>query len=93
MPAADQPSIMTLDRLERILRRDLKLGPDVSIGPGTALLGGEYDLDSLDVLLLLTSIEKEFHIKIPSDQVNRDSFSNLSALGTFVEQRLARQPS
>lgn len=88
MNSANSPGTSVMARLETILRRDLKLGPDVPITPDTAMIGGEYDLDSLDVLLLLTSIEKEFQIKIPSEEVQRDAFKNLQSLAGFVERRI-----
>jgi len=50
----------TGDRIKRILRRDLKLPEDARIEDGMPLLGGQFDLDSLDILLLVTSVEKEF---------------------------------
>ena len=78
----------TASRLTSILRRDLKLGPDVPIGESTPLLGGDYDLDSLDVLMLLTSVEKEFGIKIPNEAIRREAFSTVGTLSAYIEERL-----
>ena len=78
----------TASRLTSILRRDLKLGPDVPISEGTPLLGGDYDLDSLDVLMLLTSVEKEFGIKIPNEEIRREAFSTIGSLAAYIEERL-----
>src|SRR4051794_17212101 len=72
------------ERVALILRRDLKLGADVNIAPDVPLFGGEFDLDSLDVLLLVTSIEKEFGIKIPSEVVGQEVFQNLSTLTRYI---------
>ena len=78
----------TASRLTSILRRDLKLGPDVPISESTPLLGGDYDLDSLDVLMLLTSVEKEFDIKIPNEAIRREAFSTVGTLSAYIEERL-----
>jgi acyl carrier protein len=76
-----------LERLECILRRDLKLGADSPICSDTPLLGGDHDLDSLDILMLLTSVEKEFDIKIPNDEIRRDAFTNVGSLAGYIDER------
>ena len=40
-----------LERVQLILRRDLKLGPDAAIPQDMPFFGGDVDLDSLDILL------------------------------------------
>jgi 3-hydroxyacyl-[acyl-carrier-protein] dehydratase len=74
-----------LDRVRTILRRDLKLGADVKIADDMPFFGGDVDLDSLDMLLLVSSIEKEFGIKIPSEAVGREVFQNVSTLAKYVQ--------
>ena len=76
----------TIDILAGILRVDLKLGPDVVIDEKTPLLGGDYDLDSLDILLLVTSIEKKFEMKIPNEAVGRDAFASVGTLARFIDE-------
>ncbi len=73
-----------ISRIVEILRRDLKLGPDITIAPDTALFGGDLDLDSLDALLLAQSIEKAFNIKIPSEAMGPEIFATTQTLGDFV---------
>lgn len=76
----------TIDRIAAIMRRDLKLGADVPIAADTPLLGGDFDLDSLDVLLLVTSIEKEFGIKVADGAIGREAFRDVATLAGFVER-------
>ncbi len=83
-----QPTPETNERIKALLRRDLKLGEDAEVRDDTPLLGGEFDLDSLDVLLLVTSIEKEFGIKIPNEAVGQDAFTNVTTLARFVEDHV-----
>ncbi|MDB5297415.1 MAG: putative (3R)-hydroxymyristoyl-[acyl-carrier-protein] dehydratase, partial [Phycisphaerales bacterium] len=68
----DRPQIAA--RVKTVMRRDLKLGPDFPIADDMPFFGGEADIDSLDVLLLLGSVEKEFGIKIPNEAVGRQVF-------------------
>src|SRR5207244_3592255 len=66
-PAAVDPQL--LERLKIILRRDLKLGADAPIAGDMSFFNSDIDLDSLDMLLLVTSVEKEFGVKIPNEAV------------------------
>jgi 3-hydroxyacyl-[acyl-carrier-protein] dehydratase len=82
---APSSSPTTLERVQLLLRRDLKLGPDAAIPPDMPFFGGDVDLDSLDILLLVTSIEKEMGVKIPSDKIGKDIFKNVTTLVEFIE--------
>jgi 3-hydroxyacyl-[acyl-carrier-protein] dehydratase len=82
-----------LEQVKTIMRRDLKLRPDMAIEETTPFFSSEADLDSLDILLLLTSIEKEFKIKIPSEEVGQAVFQNLKTLTDYLENRLVNGKS
>ena len=90
MPTPPSPS-STTDRLAEIHRRDLKLGNSAVIRPDTKLIGGDHDLDSLDVLMLITSVEKTFGIKIPNDEIRKDAFTSVATLAAYIEGRLAKR--
>ncbi|CAN5433345.1 hypothetical protein BH09PLA1_BH09PLA1_12600 [soil metagenome] len=75
-----------LAEVKSILRRDLKLGPDARIADDMPLIGGEMDLDSLDILLVISSIEKHFKIKIPNEVVGRWVFQDVTTLTRFVQE-------
>lgn len=83
------PDPQTVARVTEILRTDLKLGPDAEIDQEMALIGGDHDLDSLDVLLLLTTIEKSFGVKIPNEAVREDAFTSVRTLACFIDERRA----
>lgn len=57
-PTSPIPHSEIIDRVKKIMRRDLKLGSDFPIADDMPFFGGEADIDSLDVLLLLGSVEK-----------------------------------
>jgi len=76
----------TFSRVEKLMRRDLKLGPDIEIKPDTPFFGSSADIDSLDILLLLGSIEKEFGLKIPSEAVGREVFRDVGTLVRYIDE-------
>ena len=82
------PSQQTLDQIKILLRRDLKLA-DADIADDMPFFGTDVDLDSLDILLLMTSIEKQFKVKIPSEAVGKQVFQNVSTLASYVDEQLA----
>lgn len=84
--ATTRPDI--LDQLKLLLRRDLKLGTDMPIPDDMPFSGSDADFDSLDILLLLSSIEKQFKIKIPSEAVGKEVFANLSTLAAYIEAQM-----
>jgi 3-hydroxyacyl-[acyl-carrier-protein] dehydratase len=77
-----------LARLKVIMRRDLKLGSDFPIADDMPFFGGEADIDSLDILLLLGSVEKEFKIKIPNEAVGKQVFQSVETLAKYVQGQL-----
>ncbi|HEY2587246.1 MAG TPA: 3-hydroxyacyl-ACP dehydratase FabZ family protein [Tepidisphaeraceae bacterium] len=84
--ALSRPEI--LDQLKVLLRRDLKLGPDIAIPDDMPFSGTDADFDSLDILLLLSSIERQFKLKIPSEAVGKEVFRNLSTLADYIERHV-----
>jgi 3-hydroxyacyl-[acyl-carrier-protein] dehydratase len=87
--ASSPPTSDILGRVTTIIRRDLKLGPDVPVTPDMPFFGGDADIDSLDILLLLSSIEKEFGLRIPSESVGREVFANVGTLVSYLERHQA----
>lgn len=67
-----------------VLRTDLKLGM-VELGPETPLVGDELGLDSLDLLMVVTGTEKRLGIKIPNEQLGRDTMGTIGAFVRFVD--------
>ena len=74
------------ERVKTIIRRDLKLG-EVAIADDMPFFSSETDLDSLDMLLLVTSVEREFGIKIPSQEVGRSAFQSVDTLTRYIHER------
>jgi len=89
--ASEEVSPEILERIKTVLRRDLKLGPDARIADDMPLAGGSFDLDSLDMLLVLTSVEKEFGIRVQDGSMGRAAFASVKTLGRFIESACARK--
>ncbi|HEX8524081.1 MAG TPA: 3-hydroxyacyl-ACP dehydratase FabZ family protein [Tepidisphaeraceae bacterium] len=84
-----------LERLKVILRRDLKLGAEARIADDMAFFGEgtDVDLDSLDMLLLVTSVEREFGVKIPNEAVGRTVFESVKTLAQYIADQGANGQS
>ena len=80
----EAPDPQIVDRVKAIVRRDLKLGSTAAIADDMPFFGGDVDMDSLDILLLVTSIEKEFGFKVPNAAVGRQVFENVATLTQFI---------
>jgi acyl carrier protein len=83
MPRAMNPTEIR-EHIKTILRRDLKLGSDATITDDMPFFGGDLDLDSLDILLLVTSIERDFGLRIPNEEVGQSVFHDLNTLTQFI---------
>ncbi len=77
----------TTNRLVEIIRRNLRLGPEIELAPETVLFGGELDLDSLDALLLMQCIERDFGLKVPAEAMGPEIFATLQTLSDFVQKK------
>ncbi len=73
-------------RVIEILRRDLKLGADIRLDDDAPLFDSAADLDSLDMLLLVSSIEREFGFKMPSESLGETTFRSVGTLTRYVQQ-------
>jgi acyl carrier protein len=77
----------TIEAVKAMIRRDLNLEDDEPIADDTPLIGGEMDLDSLDILMLVTSIEKRYGVKIAGDEAGKAAFASVSTLADFIDQQ------
>jgi len=78
-----------LDRVKIIMRRDLKLGSDIILDESTPFVGGEADIDSLDILLMLASVEREFGIKINNEKAGKQIFRTVGTLVDYLMDKVA----
>ena len=84
--SSPDPSPERIEHIATIIRRDLMLGADVPIEATTPLFGSDLDLDSLDALLLMQSLEAEFGFKMPTESFGPEVFRSVATLARFVEE-------
>lgn len=53
------------------------------------LLGGELEIDSIDILQLVLEIERHFGIKLVKGNFNPKSLENINALAAVIESKMA----
>ncbi len=83
----------TNDRVKSVIRACLKIDDDAPIEDAMPLIGGDYDVDSLDILLIVTELEKAFGIKINEGSIGKTTFGSVGTLGDFVEERARAKQS
>ena len=79
----------TPSRIKRLIVSSLNLDgmrPEM-IDDHAPLFGDGLGLDSVDALELVVALEKEFGIKIKSQEIGREVFSSVSTLSQFIEGR------
>jgi acyl carrier protein len=84
---SDGPSVPY--RIKRLIVESLHLDglkPEM-IDENAPLFGDGLGLDSVDALELVVALEKEFGIKIKSNEMDRQAFASVSALSRFVAGR------
>ena len=86
--AADVADIA--DRVKRLIVNNLHLEglrPEM-IDEQAPLFGDGLGLDSVDALELVVAVEREFGIKIKSNEIGRDVFSSVASLARFIAGRV-----
>lgn len=76
-------------QLKQLIVRTLKLDdlkPE-DIGDDDPLIGSGLNLDSIDALELVVTLEKEFGIKITSSEESRAALASVAHLADFVRSR------
>ena len=77
----------TTDRIRRVIVESLHLdGVDpASIGDDDPLFGEGLGLDSVDALELIVALEKEYGVKIDSEDMGQEAFGSVSHLAKYVD--------
>lgn len=57
-----------------------------SFTAATQLLGAMPELDSIGVIMVLTSLEEKFGLTIADDEVDASVFETVASLAQFVDQ-------
>jgi acyl carrier protein len=81
--------VATPDRIKRLIVDSLHLEgiAPAMIADDAPLFGEGLGLDSVDALELVVALEKEFGIRIKSQEIGREVFSSVATLSQFIEAR------
>lgn len=70
--------------MEKIIEILKVIRPDMAVTESTELFDGS-GLDSLDMIRLVSDLEKSFAISIPGDQMTPENFQNILAIERFIK--------
>lgn len=73
--------------MTEIIQNDLKFA-GMDVPDDLQLVGGGLALDSLDLLMLVTGIEKRFGHKIPTKKLGRDTMETVGKFVDFAHEEL-----
>ena len=78
-------------QLKRIIGVGLRLPDDAmaSLRDDQPLLGGEMEIDSIDILQIILEIERHFGIKLVTGKFEREEWASINHLAATVQARLA----
>jgi acyl carrier protein len=79
------PHLETMARVQATIRICLKLDADTALPADMLLMGGAHDIDSLDVLLIVTELEREFDVVITDGAMQPTDLSTIEALCLFID--------
>jgi len=75
------------EAVRQVIRVDLKFA-DIDIPDTLELVGGGLSLDSLDLLMMVSALEKRFGHKIPQKKLKRETMATVGALIDFTHAEL-----
>lgn len=75
-----KPLILESLRIEDLTPADLK--------DDQALLDGDLEIDSVDILQLVLDIERHFGIRLVTAEFDREAWKTLDALAAAIEEKL-----
>ena len=81
-----------LQQVQQLIRRDLKLSATEPLPPEMPLFGSDIDLDSLDMLLLVTSLERTFGVRVPNEAIGKEVFHSVGAMARYVQANRGTAP-
>ena len=80
----------TLNEVKTVLAQSLQLGTRAdALTADSPLLGALPELDSMAVVMILTTMEEHFGFTVDDDEISADTFATLGTLTAFAEQKLA----
>jgi acyl carrier protein len=78
-------------QLKQIIARGLRLPDDAvaSLRDDQPLLGGEMEIDSIDILQIILEIERHFDIKLVTGEFESEQWASIDCLAAAVQAKMA----
>ena len=78
-------------QLKQILVRGLRLPGDAaaSLSDDAPLLGGELEIDSIDILQIILEIERHFEIKLVTGEFQPEQWASIDCLAATIQAKMA----
>lgn len=77
------------DKIKKMISNEVLVGVSVDeIGDDASLIS-DLNLDSIQMLALITGLETEFNFMLEEDDLDLENLSSVNRLAEFVEKKLA----
>jgi acyl carrier protein len=78
-------------QLKTIIAKGLRIPDDAvaSLRDDQPLLGGELEIDSIDILQLILEIERHFGIKLVTGKFEHEEWASIDCLAATIQARMA----
>lgn len=80
---------MTTDRVRKLIDDNFQVPPEWGDLPDDLELVENYVLDSLDMLSLVSLVEKEFGVAVADEDVVLENFGTIRRISAYVDGRRA----
>ena len=78
----------SFEQVRQIVGDTLQLGDRTArLEPGSALLGGIPEFDSMAVVEVISALEERLGISIEDDDISGETFESLASLTAFIESK------
>ena len=79
-----------MERIKEELKKAIVKSLKLEIDPGEfendrALIDGDFEIDSIDILQLVVDIERNFGIKLVSGKFDRNMWKDINSLAAAIE--------
>ncbi len=80
----------TKEQLKSVIVKSLRLTDQnvTELGDDQPLMGGDLEIDSIDIMQLILEIERHFGIKLISGKFDPEVWKNVDSLAAAVEEKM-----
>ncbi len=79
---------LILEKIKNILVEEVKLIAEEDVVNEDTHLQNDYAINSMQMVVLLVELEKEFKIEMDDDNVTQETIVNIKQLLTYLEDKL-----